>query len=279
MGTALARKSELTEVYPPLYTALTTGVAGSVTTFSTWMLEGFEAFANIGDYNRGGLRDVSRATRAVAPVADHPPWQFMDGVAYSIITFAVALASLRFGEYVSTSLPKPTIKPPSFRLSDVVTIALALAFYAGALLLYFLGPVSWRGIATFPVLLAPPGAMLRFFLAKLNVKPRFLDRFPVGTFIANMLGTAILSATYVGSRANGQAAGISVLTCNALYALNEGFCGCLTTVSTFAVESRTVRKHRWRWLYVVGSVVLGQLVVLAIVGGTKWSRGLGPTCS
>lgn len=60
MGTALARKSELTEIYPPLYTALATGLAGSITTFSTWMLEGFEAFADIGGFARGGLRDVSR---------------------------------------------------------------------------------------------------------------------------------------------------------------------------------------------------------------------------
>lgn len=202
----------------------------------------------------------------------------MDGVAYSVVTFAVALASLRFGEYVSSSLPKPPVKRTKGHVLDIVTIAVAVAFYAGALLLYFLGPLSWRKIASFPILLGPPGAMLRFYLARFNVQPRFLDRFPLGTFIANMLATSVLSATYVGSRAIGQA-GISATTCNALYALNEGFCGCLSTVSTFVVESRTVRKHRWRWIYILGSVILGHLIVLAIVGGTKWSRGLGPTCS
>lgn len=45
--------------YPPLYTFFTTGMAGSVTTFSSWMLEGYEAFANFGRYNRSGLYDVS----------------------------------------------------------------------------------------------------------------------------------------------------------------------------------------------------------------------------
>ena len=72
--------------YPPLYTALTTGrfdgmssmrenadysttelgLAGSTTSFSSWMLDGFESFANLGHYDRGGLRDVSRR-------AAHPP--------------------------------------------------------------------------------------------------------------------------------------------------------------------------------------------------------------
>jgi hypothetical protein len=85
MGLALARKSEIVEWYPPLYTFWTTGmsfcfasrvfgitgesaiadgadalgVAASITTFSTWMEEGYLAFANFDGYQRGGLYDVS----------------------------------------------------------------------------------------------------------------------------------------------------------------------------------------------------------------------------
>jgi hypothetical protein len=35
------------------------GVAASITTFSTWMEEGYLAFANFDGYQRGGLHDVS----------------------------------------------------------------------------------------------------------------------------------------------------------------------------------------------------------------------------
>jgi len=35
------------------------GVAASITTFSTWMEEGYLAFANFDGYRRGGLYDVS----------------------------------------------------------------------------------------------------------------------------------------------------------------------------------------------------------------------------
>ena len=73
MGLSLARKndiiamsvpaclprSELIQRYPPLYTFCTTGVAGSVTTFSSWMLESYLAFSNFRGYSRGGLYDVS----------------------------------------------------------------------------------------------------------------------------------------------------------------------------------------------------------------------------
>lgn len=51
-------EATLTCRYPPLYTFLTTGVAGSVTTFSSWVLEGYQAFANSSGAARSGFYDV-----------------------------------------------------------------------------------------------------------------------------------------------------------------------------------------------------------------------------
>jgi CrcB protein len=59
MGLALARKKEISVWYPPMYTFWTTGVAASITTFSTWMEEGYLTFGNYSGYQRGGLYDVS----------------------------------------------------------------------------------------------------------------------------------------------------------------------------------------------------------------------------
>jgi fluoride ion exporter CrcB/FEX len=64
MGTALARKNEIVGWYPPLQTFWTTGVAASITTFSTWMEEGYLAFSNFEGYNRGGFYDVSHPMRS-----------------------------------------------------------------------------------------------------------------------------------------------------------------------------------------------------------------------
>lgn len=92
MGLALARRNELITMcvlrlakpvlnltlllsYPPVYTFLTTGklfpppsssrsyrcsgLAGSVTTFSTWIIEGYVAFANVEGSTRNAFDDVS----------------------------------------------------------------------------------------------------------------------------------------------------------------------------------------------------------------------------
>ena len=65
------------ERYPPIYTfigtgqswfsdsrahdteGLTAGIAGSVTTFSSWMLKGYQSFDNFNDYNHSGFYNVS----------------------------------------------------------------------------------------------------------------------------------------------------------------------------------------------------------------------------
>ncbi|WWC59611.1 uncharacterized protein I303_102169 [Kwoniella dejecticola CBS 10117] len=341
MGLSLARKNEIVSIYPPIYTFLTTGIAGSVTTFSSWMLEGYLAFSNFDKHNRKGLHDT------------------VDGVAYSFSTFAIAIASLRFGEHFSTFLPSLTFlrklsHPPQpdrlpvssssttnvsgnagaiangesssasseqtqiqtqFQavnqgnangntdpekwnhpsngnghgsnnryggqfirkrlhsqtpLLDCLWISTAFFAYWIILLLYFLGPRGWRHDVVFPMLLSPPGAMIRFYLAKLNTRPPFIDRFPLGTFIANILATIIISITYSQQRKSPAIKNAS--TCNGLYAIQQGFCGCLSTVSTFVVEARTVKGWS-KWTYLGSSIIAGHVVALAIVGGTGWGSG------
>ena len=59
MGLCLARKKELI-FWPPVFTFWTTGIAASITTFSTWMEEGYLGFADFNGYQRGGFYNVSR---------------------------------------------------------------------------------------------------------------------------------------------------------------------------------------------------------------------------
>lgn len=227
----------------------------------------------------------------------------MDGLAYSFSTIAISIACLLFGQF-SGSLIKRWLETHRTRsprdsedyinnekkharvnnnyrrmiIFDNVSIALACAFYAGALAAYFAGPRKWRPEVTFALLLGPPGAILRFVLSKINSKGRFLDRFPMGTFVANMLATAVLSASYAVQR-TAYTTGLSTTGCNAMIGLEQGFCGCLSTVSTFAVEVRSIDRGRWKVVYVITSVLLGHILVLAIVGGVKWSpQGLGQFC-
>lgn len=250
------------------------GIAGSVTTFSSWMLEGYEAFSNFGNYPRGGLYDT------------------IDGLAYSFATFAISMACISLGEFVSSCLPH--LPRPRRRVrraaqakrsegsggetspvADVSFITLACVTYAMALVVYFCAPKPWRHRVVFPLLLAPPGAMLRYALSKLNARAPFQNRFPIGTFIANIAATLIVGGVFAAQRRPG----VGTVRCDALYALQQGFCGCLSTVSTFAVEAKSIRSRRWKLLYVLGSVILGHVLMLGVVGGVGWTQGYVPVCS
>lgn len=230
--------------------------------------------------------------------------QAMDGLAYSFTTITVSSSCLLFGQFsgsvinnwlVSGRSQNTRGSQDSFQnkkqdleaklkgyhrsiIFDSIAIALACFFYAGALVAYFIGPRNWRPEVTFALLLGPPGAILRFELARLNSRGKFRDRFPMGTFIANMLGTGVLAASYAVQRTSYRT-GLSDTGCNAMIGIEQGFCGCLTTVSTFVVEVKAIDRRRWKVAYALSSVILGHILVLAIVGGVKWSpQGLGPFC-
>lgn len=161
-------------------------------------------------------------------------------------------------------------------LLDLFMFVLAFASYGAALAMYFAAPRTWRHRAVFSLLLAPPGAIIRYALSKLNTRKPWFQRFPVGTFIANIAATMLISGVFAGQRR--PAVSGATTTCDALYALQDGFCGCLSTVSTFVVEARTIQRWYWAWFYVLGSVILGHVLVMGIVGGTGWTLGYVAVC-
>jgi len=54
MGMALPLKDAISGYYSPLYTAVTTGFCGSLTTFSGWQLDVFNSWINQGQFHRSG---------------------------------------------------------------------------------------------------------------------------------------------------------------------------------------------------------------------------------
>lgn len=151
--------------------------------------------------------------------------------------------------------------------------------YAAALLAYFLLPFDYRHQATAAIVFAFPGTLTRYMLS-IHLNP-LSKTFPVGTFIANIFGTALLSAFHViqgltspaisspacsvvQGLSDGQSTVYSILNCSLTHDL-IGYCGCLTTVSTFAVEVVTLR-GRSKVRYVLASWTAAQLLLLVILG-------------
>jgi len=100
--------------------------------------------------------------------------------------------------------------------------------------------VTYRTMA-YAMLVAPPGALLRWKLSEMNGKLVDYPWFPFGTFMAN-IGGSIISTTAVATeyhlektfRGHGH-----FWTIGTIRATRIGFAGSLTTVSTFVAEIHT----------------------------------------
>ena len=137
----------------------------------------------------------------------------------------------------------------------------------------------WRGEVIFALVTAPPGCLLRFYAsAKLN---GLVPAFPLGTFAVNMFGTAVEGMCYdLQHVALGALGGVGggIVGCQVLQGVMDGFCGCLTTVSTWVAELNGLqRKHGW--IYAFGTVMGGLGLMLVIMGSVRWSIGFQyPVC-
>ncbi|KAF8450606.1 CrcB-like protein-domain-containing protein [Boletus edulis BED1] len=247
MGIALGMKAPFGNFYGPLYTAVTTGFCGSLTTFSGWQVDIFDSWVNSGQFHRAGLGD------------------FIDGLTKTWVTLLLSLASLMFGVHVSGSiLPYlPTLRPPKKNVRYCLTF-LSILTYAATFPAYFRLPANYRHQATAALLFSFPGTLTRYLLS-INLNPR-IKLFPLGTFIANMLGTALLGAFHVVQGVPS----VSPDACSLLQGLGDGYCGCLTTVSTFAAEVDALAGWKAS-LYVTLSWVVGQLLLLVIMGSSFWA--------
>ncbi|KIO32768.1 hypothetical protein M407DRAFT_66127 [Tulasnella calospora MUT 4182] len=267
MGGLLGLREPISEFYPELYIALTSGFCGSLTTFSSWQLDVFLAWSNKttpGGYPRIWIYDI------------------MDGLTRLLFTLAISLASLSFG-YKITTETAPTLqrlvrknKGPPSQLIHIIISTISVLIYALTIPMYFVLSPSFRTKATAALLFSFPGAFLRYFLSvRLN---KLHATIPPGTLVANTLGCFLLAAFHVLERSS--SGRISGTSCAILVGLSDGFCGCLTTVSTYAAELRTL--PRWKaWRYGLLSIVLGQIAMVLVVGSAEWSEAVheSQTCT
>jgi len=98
----------------------------------------------------------------------------------------------------------------------------------------------------FVVIGAIVGAPARY-LADRAVQARHDSVFPWGTFAVNVAGSFILGLTIAGAASYGLSPHVVAL-------VGTGFCGALTTYSTFSYETVRLAQDGWRF-YAVANVV------------------------
>ncbi|KAI0719605.1 CrcB-like protein-domain-containing protein [Cerioporus squamosus] len=245
MGFALGLKEPFGRFYGPLYTAVTTGFCGSLTTFSGWQLDIFESWINGTASHRDWFRDA------------------IDGIGKTVFTLAISLSAVSFGAHLATiATPSlPTLRTPSRPVRYALS-ALAVLIYAAAYPAYFELPARYRHEVTAALLFSFPGTLSRYLLS-VFLNPR-LKLFPLGTFAANTLGTALLG-TFQVLQTIQHPGPLSANACGVLRGLSDGYCGCLTTVSTFAAEVDALDGRR-AWIYVSLSWLVSQMLLAVILG-------------
>ena len=131
---------------------------------------------------------------------------------------------------------------------------------------------EWLRVGWLSVLLAPPGCFMRWWLSFLNYKLSEPWAWaPLGTFVANMSGTALI----FGLQAVVQRAALGYWAALAITALQVGFCGSLTTVSTFVTEivkfCDVFPDAPHAYTYSIGSLLGGSVLAIALYGWSVWA--------
>ena len=263
----------------PLYIGLSTGFCGCFTSFSSFMRDAFLALTN--------ALQAPSPTRPYHNDTNIPSrnggFSFLALLAIVIIHPAVSLAALKVGAHFALLIQPFTPSLP-FRLFrrfvDPLAVLLAFGCWLGSIFLSIWPPGNdtlWRFRAVFPLVFAPLGCLLRFYASKyLNAR---IPAFPLGTFACNIFGTAVLGMAWDLQHARGIGAGSGVTNaCSVLQGVMEGFCGCLTTVSTWVLELDGLRR-RHAWIYGLTSVGVGLSFMVVIMGSMGWTVGFaGPGC-
>jgi CrcB protein len=263
----------------PMYIGLATGFCGSFTSFSSFIRDIFLALSN--DL-KSPINHPYPASTAIPSVTTTVPrnggYSVMAILATIIITIATCYCALHIGAHLALALDRFTPSLP-FRLTrrvfDPVFVILGWGVWFGAIVMVCLPPYNaWRSQALFACVFAPAGCLLRYYISLL-LNP-IAPSFPLGTFTVNIFGTAVLGMAYdlqhVPLSSTGLVGGSGV-GCAVLQGIQDGFCGCLTTVSTWIVEIDTAKRRRNAYVYGGVSVGAGLGLLVVVMGSVRWTVG------
>jgi fluoride exporter len=260
MGITLEHKQKLS-LYPSLYTGISTGLCGSVTTFSAWMLEATDVMTQWSSFTRpSSIYDMNLGTGAFS--------RFAHWITIILLGFGMSATSLTFGKYagtlsrfhneaVSSNKPQCTSQTGNRTTSSFIVLSVCLIVVLATVISICIAAERYDYM--FDALLAPIGAILRFRLSTWNSHTfKTKHGIYVGTFAANIIGTCVLGIVAVLF----EELDLSSKVINGLISgIMAGLCGCLTTVSTFIVEISTLgSKQAYR--YGAVSVLVAQAVLV-----------------
>ena len=95
---------------------------------------------------------------------------------------------------------------------------------------------------------------------------------PYGTLIANSLATALFALVSVLNSSS-----LNTGNCILLFAISNGFCGSLSTISTFVTEIYEMEPNE-EYKYISISIILGIILSITIYGIPIWAGKNSAVC-
>lgn len=245
----------------PFYVGITTGFCGTCSSFSSFILEAFNKAAN---------------TLPTTYNYPNAAYGIMEALSVIFAHLGISTAGFHAGRHLTGAIDNFSIPRSIYRTLEYGTSALGLVAYIVVIVLIATeSDGNWRSW-TFLCLFAPWGAMLRYVMSKrLNA---LVKNFPLGTFTANILGCILLAIFTLLARGKRHTYSpvplvTDIIGCHVLAGLDDGFCGALTTVSTFIVELFGL-ESLYDYRYGATLVVVGFSSMVLILGSYNWSVGL-----
>ncbi|CAB4254725.1 similar to Saccharomyces cerevisiae YOR390W Putative protein of unknown function [Maudiozyma barnettii] len=272
--------------YPNLFAAVTTGFCGSFSSFSTMMIEVFEYSSS---QTASNLKNHTKLPNRA--------YGIMEWLSVVITHISISMCGYIFGRYLGTEIviKVATIEEEIFdkenrtirkrphpmvnKIMKTVYVASIVAAVPLIILIVVLAAYYdnySRGKWTLPPLFGIFGAYGRLYVSKW-LNPRS-NNFFYGTFACNVFSTLVLSVLTMVIRGklhrdNPLPIVHTKNACRVITAFMSGFCGSLSTLSTFANEAYKLPLPR-TIIYYLSTIILSYVLVVVTLGSYAWTKGL-----
>lgn len=257
--------------YPHLFTGVTTGFCGCLSSYSSMMLEVFLFSTSLNKTN----------------IAQHTT---LPNRAYGIMEFLSVLLSQMFaslGGYIfGRAFAHDIICSNNLRMNNIVKFFHYLFVWLAIPLIILIIVLSavydnyaredWTVAPLFGII----GAFTRYYVSAI-MNP-WCKTFFIGTYTCNQFAVLVLSFLTIVQRGKDSSLRLPIVkgknACHIVEALESGYCGSLSTISTFINEGYKLPLSK-TLIYFISTFAVSYIMFVVTLGAFSWSRGLiEPVC-
>lgn len=253
-----------------LHSGITAGFCGSYSTWSSLLIE--LTFKTLDSLN-GGLPLPNHGYGVMEFFSVLLVQMGVSYLGYSLGTdFARLMDLWSTGEKFSRMFTYQTC-----RMLELVLALLGVLSYVSQIVLSAVLPVEnfWKVHYALPIVIGCCGTYLRFYLSRYNGSFG-INWFPSGTLMANIIACFLVAVLYIllyGVNSDGEWLITDTVSRMVVLSFSSGFCGSLSTQSSFVNELYNLAHPYQRYTYFGITFITCFIPMLLIDGIYYWCRG------